>query len=236
MQDTLAGSDEGTLIRLMKALDLGEPYPWQLEAFEALRQGQIPAAIQAPTGAGKTVLMVCWLAALIEQGRAQTVTLPRRYLVVINRRALVDAASDLAGRIVAVLEQPELADLRAILATLSFSGAAGHPLAVSTLRGQRADAGDWAIDPSQPAILAATPDMAGSRLLFGGYGLGRSRRATHAGVLGLDTLVVHDEAHLAPALSALLRSVEQMAAVGAQRLGRPPLAVIEMTATDRGMT
>lgn len=221
------------LVRLMQAAGMGEPYDWQREAHAVLRNGAIPAAIRAPTGAGKTALMVCWLAALAEQALAGSVTLPRRYLVVINRRALVDSASDLAQRLVdALLDRPELSDLRAALAGLSASGA---PLGVSTLRGQRADACEWALDPGMPAIIAATPDMAGSRLLFGGYGLGRSRRATHAGLLGVDTLVVHDESHLSPAFSVLLRRVEAMAAPGALRLGRPPLAVVEMTATPRDL-
>ena len=46
--------------------------------------------------------------------------------------------------------------------------------------------------------------------LFSGYGDGRSLRATHAGLLGHDALVVLDEAHLAPAFAALLRSLERL--------------------------
>ena len=107
-----------------------------------------------------------------------------------------------SGKAVSVHEE---AEPQMVMTMLSPTGRLGEPLAVSTLRGQRADAGAWTIDPSRPAIIAATPDMAGSRLLFGGYGLGRSRRATHAGLLGVDMLIVHDEAHLSPALTALLR-------------------------------
>lgn len=236
------GASPSVLDRLMGALGALQPYPWQTAAFEALCSGTVPAAVAAPTAAGKTALMVCWLAALITQARASggdpgRITLPRRYVVVVNRRVLVDAASDLALALVAALRRPELADLRATLAGLSLTGqtGTGEPLTVSTLRGQRADACDWATDPSRPAIIAATPDMAGSRLLFGGYGLGRSRRATHAGLLGVDTLVVHDEAHLAPALTALLRRVEAMAGPGANRIGRPALSVLEMSATPRDL-
>lgn len=236
------GTRPSVLDRLMGALGALQPYPWQTAAFEAMCGGTVPAAVAAPTAAGKTALMVCWLAALITQARAsdgdaRRITLPRRYVVVVNRRVLVDAASDLALELVEALRRPELADLRATLAGLSLTGqtGTGEPLTVSTLRGQRADACDWATDPSRPAIIAATPDMAGSRLLFGGYGLGRSRRATHAGLLGVDTLVVHDEAHLAPALTALLRRVEALAAPGADRIGRPALSVLEMSATPRDL-
>ncbi|WP_337958140.1 type I-U CRISPR-associated helicase/endonuclease Cas3 [Sphaerotilus sulfidivorans] len=235
MRHDIKQAGREVLIRLMSALGIGEPYPWQHEVLEAFCLGTVPGAIQVPTGAGKTAVMVCWLSALIAQAKHGKVILPRRYMVVINRRALVDAASDLAEALASALERPELADLRAVLAAMSPTGRLGEPLAVSTLRGQRADAGAWTIDPSRPAIIAATPDMAGSRLLFGGYGLGRSRRATHAGLLGVDMLIVHDEAHLSPALTALLRSIEAMAAAGAHRLGLPPLSVIEMTATPRDL-
>lgn len=244
-QDPHAAVDaagHSVLDRLLAAVGVPSPYPWQREAFALLLAGTLPASVRAPTAAGKTALMACWLAALIAQARASggdpgRITLPRRYVVVVNRRVLVDAASDLALDLAAALEQPALADLRDVLAALSMTGraGAGAPLTVSTLRGQRADACDWASDPSRPAIIAATPDMAGSRLLFGGYGLGRSRRATHAGLLGVDTLLVHDEAHLAPALTALLRRVEAMAAPGAARIGRPALSVIEMSATPRDL-
>ena len=55
-------------------------------------------------------------------------------------------------------------------------GAAKHPLAISTLRGEFADNGAWRRDPSRPAIIVGTVDMIGSRLLFSGYGCGfRSR-------------------------------------------------------------
>lgn len=230
------------LDRCMAALGCEAPWPWQREAFGMLRRGIIPAAVQAPTASGKTAFMVCWLAALLAQvreagGDLRRVTLPRRFMIVVNRRVLVDAASDLALALAEALRQPGLADLRADLASLSMTGRLGadDPLTISTLRGQRADACDWATDPSRPAIIAATPDMAGSRLLFGGHGLGRSRRATHAGLLGVDTLVVHDEAHLAPALTTLLRRIETLAAPGAARIGRPALAVVEMSATPRDL-
>ena len=49
--------------------------------------------------------------------------------------------------------------------------------------------------------------MVGSRLMFRGYGSGRSRRAMDAGLLGHDTLLVLDEAYLAPAMGELLRAL-----------------------------
>jgi len=102
---------------------------------------------------------------------------------------------------------------------------------VSTLRGELADNGEWSLDPTTPAIILGTPDMIGSRLLFRGYGNGRVKRAQHAGLLGVDTLVVHDEAHLSPTFGSLLREIAAKAALSAERIGRPPLTILEMTAT-----
>jgi hypothetical protein len=36
------------------------PYLWQVQAFEALLENQIPSALALPTGSGKTSLMPIW--------------------------------------------------------------------------------------------------------------------------------------------------------------------------------
>jgi len=69
-----------------------------------------------------------------------------------------------------------------------------EPLAISTLRGQFADNREWSADPSRPAVICGTVDMIGSRLLFSGYGVGFKSRPLHAGFLGQDALLIHDEA------------------------------------------
>ena len=50
--------------------------------------------------------------------------------------------------------------------------------------------------------------MIGSRLLFGGYRIGFKTNPLHAGFLGQDVLLVHDEAHLEPAFQVLIESIE----------------------------
>ena len=62
------------------------------------------------------------------------------------------------------------------------------PLRVSTLRGQRADTGDWSRDPSTPSVVIGTVDMIGSRLLFRGYQARPYYRPIHAGLLAIDSL------------------------------------------------
>lgn len=67
---------------------------------------------------------------------------------------------------------------------------------------------DWLEDPSRPAIVG-TVDMIGLRLLFEGYGVSRKMRPYHAGLLGADTLVMLDEAHLVPQFEALLAEIAE---------------------------
>jgi CRISPR-associated endonuclease/helicase Cas3 len=80
-------------------------------------------------------------------------------------------------------------------------------LPISTLRGRHLDNREWLADPTIPAIVVGTVDMIGSRLLFSGYGVSAKMRPFHAGLLGSDTLVVLDEAHLVPPFEALLRAI-----------------------------
>ncbi len=102
---------------------------------------------------------------------------------------------------------------------------------MSTLRGQLADNQEWRIDPSRPAVIVGTVDMIGSRLLFQGYGCGFRSRPLHAGLLGQDVLLVHDEAHLEPAFQALVEGIrkEQLRAGDVR-----PLRIVTLTATPRG--
>ncbi len=78
--------------------------------------------------------------------------------------------------------------------------------------------------------------MIGSRLLFSGYGIGRNKRPLHAGFLGQDALLIHDEAHLEPAFQKLIETIEIQ-----QRDHEPPtlwpkLRVMELTATTKSQT
>ena len=105
----------------------------------------------------------------------------------------------------------------------------GIPLAISTLRGELADNEEWKADPARAGIVIGTIDMIGSKLLFSGYGDGPYNRAHHAGLIGQDTLIVHDEAHLTPVFSDLLRAVAEVQ----RRFDPRPIRIIELSATSR---
>ena len=153
---------KGELDRLLAAIGVGAAYAWQREAFERLCSGDSFSQIKVPTAAGKTMIIPVFVAALAYQAARGAVTLPRRLVHVVNRRVLVDEASQLAQRLVDCLrELPELGDMKTALAGLSASGC---PLVASTLRGGTDDNGAWSLDPSTPALVLANTGHAGQPL------------------------------------------------------------------------
>jgi len=176
-----------------------EPYPWQRSFYAGLLRGTAPEAVAIPAGLGKTLCVLLFLLA-----RLRNRALPTRVVHVVDRRADVDLAADAIrvwiDRIAAL---PALA--RAFHATAAFPGE--NPIALGVLRGGLADDGAWWVDPARPAVIVGTVDTIGSRLLFSGYGDGRSRRPLHAGLLGHDAVVLLDEVGPSPAMGELLRAI-----------------------------
>lgn len=213
------------------------PMRWQNRLFGQLINGELPFALDLPTGLGKTSMMAIWLIALAEQAAAGAVRLPRRLVYVVDRRTVVDQATDEAFK------------LRKKLKALDANGATGRirealdrlcvdhsddasPLAIGALRGELADNREWQADPARAAILVGTVDMIGSRLLFWSYGnVGWKMRAFNAGLIAHDTLMVHEETQLSPAFEELLRQIED------RQRGQPRrLRVLSLSATRRPVT
>lgn len=90
------------------------PNGWQRRLYRLmLEEGRAPGAIRAPTSGGKTAILIVYLAVLASQARDGPVSLPRRIVMVINRRALVDQATSLAEKIRIALDLEALTPLRA---------------------------------------------------------------------------------------------------------------------------
>jgi len=222
-----------TFSKDFKILTGHDPMPWQSVLFdEYFARGKLPDGVDIPTGLGKTAVMAIWLIAMARQLRqGRTMQLPRRLVYVVDRRAVVDHATSFAETLRQRLDTEEASELRAALG-LNIS----QRLPISTLRGQFVDNREWLQDPSTPAIIVGTVDMVGSRLLFEGYGVSRKMRPFHAGLLGVDTLVVLDEAHLVMPFEHLLRSVVRDPAL--QRHPEfnkmiPPFRLLSLSATGR---
>jgi CRISPR-associated endonuclease/helicase Cas3 len=208
------------------------PFPWQCALYKLFAAGDFPSSCNLPTGLGKTSVIAVWLIALAHNPQV----VPRRLVYVVNRRTVVDQTTNEVERIRDHLlgehgPPPEIIwKLRKALDELCATPSA-CPLAISTLRGQFADNREWSADPARPAVLAGTVDMIGSRLLFSGYGCGFGSKPLHAGFLGQDVLLVHDEAHLEPAFQELLIAIQNEQR-RCKEFGK--FHVVELSATSRG--
>ena len=176
------------------------PFPWQEELLARFMKGKIERSLDIPTGLGKTAVIAIWLVA-----RATGASMPRRLVYVVDRRAVVDQASHVATGL-----RKKVDDDRNLQRSL---GLGARSLPISTLRGKHVDNKQWLEDPASPAIIVGTVDMIGSRLLFEGYGTSRKMRPYHAGLLGADSLLILDEAHLVPPFEKLIESIAEGAAV-----------------------
>ncbi len=174
-----------------------EPLRWQTRLFQQLCANDVPSVCDLPTGMGKTSIIHLWMLALRHQIIESKPRLPTRLVYVVDRRTVVDQATDIAERI-----QRNLPSL----------GLPKHGLSVSTLRGQLADNREWTRDPAMPAIIIGTVDMIGSRLLFSGYRSSYKQRPLDAGLLGQDSLLILDEAHLSEPFERLVRSLGRLPA------------------------
>ena len=173
---------------------------WQDRLFRQLINGKFPGALDLPTGLGKTLVMAIWLVARALAGEDALKAIPRRLVYIVDRRAVVDHATEEAEKLRRALSG-DAAHLKGAL------GLSNGTLPISTLRGAHVDNREWLDNPAALAIIVGTVDMIGSRLLFEGYGVSRKTRPYHAGLLGADTLIVLDEAHLVPPFEALLRQI-----------------------------
>lgn len=197
-----------------------DPYPWQRRLYQRLIEGDLPAGADMSTGTGKTTAVLLHLLAL-----AQDAPLARRILYVVDRRAVVDQTAAVIRHWTERLDAvPEVAHKLDSMAAFP----AKRPVILGVLRGGLADDGDWRIDPARPAVVVGTVDMIGSRLLFAGYGNGRSRRAMDAGLLGHDAVLYLDEAHLSPGFAGLIRALTQQRTDGL----RPGFRAMTLSATN----
>jgi len=227
------------------------PFGWQERLLDAvLDAGRWPDRVVAPTGSGKTAVIDVHVFAQALTGPRPTGQPPRRLAMVVDRRVLVDDQYEYARTLAARLATPDKPVLHRVAQALWVLRRPGEtdrpqetdngrdgardgvsPLVVGRLRGGAPPSRAWRDHPTAVAVICATPDMWGSRLLLRGYGSAPRAWPREAGLLAVDAVVVVDEAHLARQLLCTARRVSDLVAVADTPLAGPVLQVVETTAT-----
>jgi len=225
------------------------PFAWQERLLDALlADGRWPDRIVAPTGAGKTAVVDVHVFANAMSAAGASRRLPRRLVLVVDRRVVVDSHDEHARRVAALLAEAHdgvLAEMAGLLRSLRLEVAdAGvtndglslddDPVLTARLRGGAPPPRSWRDAPEVCAVLTGTPDMIGSRLLLQAYGSSPRAWPREAGLLAFDTALVVDEAHLSRQFLATTRRIAALAMSPQSVTGTVPvLQVVETTATPQ---
>lgn len=211
------------------------PYPWQVELSRQVREDGWPAILDIPTGCGKTAALDVALHHFMADGGR---TAPRRILMIVDRRVIVDQVGTYAATILDALHNPEALGLEreAVLRRVrdelrKIVGPHGPLLHTEVLRGGKVRTDAWARYPHTPVLAGATVDQVGSRLFFRGYGVSRRMQAIHAGLLGCDTLLLLDEVHLARPFAAVLEQLIELRRRSPSTGHDPKFGFVQLSAT-----
>ena len=180
------------------------PYGYQARAAA----GGLPAVVQAPTGAGKTGIVLAWLWRRLH-GPDQAGT-PRRLIYALPQRSLVEQVARDAER------------------WLENLGLTGQVALHVVMGGEGATQRQWRLDMQQPAIVVGTVDSLVSKALNRGYGIGRATYPIDFALVTNGAQWVIDEIQLCPESVTTLR---QLAAFTAALGTAEPFALTCMSAT-----
>ena len=230
------------------------PFPWQSDlARRVLAERAWPQLIDVPTGLGKTALLdIAVFVAAATSGEVGAHRLGRRRIFfVVDRRIVVDEAYDRAVLLSKALDralesEQDTAVRRVALGLRALAPAADRGLTlapqggeaperrlrtvlpVTRMRGGVTWDSSWLDRPDLPGIVVGTVDQVGSRLLFRGYGVSDRRKPIDAALVGTDSLILVDEAHLA---EVMVSTITEAYRRDGEALGLPRADVVRMTAT-----
>ena len=215
-----------------------EPFPWQSRLATMAGAGEWPQVVALPTAAGKTAIIDIWLHRLLcdlAAGATQRKT-PLRLFYVVDRRIIADAAFARAETIRKKLRTASgdspLAAAREILGAQFDNGDDGDsPLQTVLLRGGVRREPQWCKNPGAAAVCCGTVDQIGSRLLFRGYGVSDRATPIHAALVGADSLIALDEAHISGAFAETLTSLRDLRRPPFYGERKLPFHFLQMTAT-----
>ena len=210
------------------------PYAWQSELASRLAGDGWPSVIEVPTGLGKTTTIATAVYDLARQCHVRLVgladggvvprrTAPQRIFHVVNRRSLVDATGDyvsaLASAINGATAGSTLAPVREALTQLLGEGST-VPVVGARIHGATSHTGTW-LRATGCTIVTLTPYQLVSRLVMRGFGVSNGARPIHAGLVGIDRLVLVDEPHLAVPTIHTLTDAEALQRAAPDTLGIP---------------
>lgn len=210
-----------------KAVNGSTPFPWQKRLAQKVMSGGWPSALNIPTACGKTMVLDIAIFMLALQGEHRTA--PLRTFYVVDRRLVVDEVTEHAHLLERKIQgggEPILLEVKDSL--MRFRGDA--PLKVFRLRGGINRNEKWAEMPNSPLICVSTVDQIGSRLLFRGYGASEGNWPILAGLVGCDSLIIVDEAHLSYPFVGTLAEISRYQAWADLPVSRP-LQFVQMSAT-----
>lgn len=215
-----------------------EPFPWQSALMRRVVEKGWPETLDVPTSSGKTAAIDIALYHMALEARTsrppEDRKAPWRIIFTIDRRLVVDdaytRACKIRDRLVQAPQNTILAEVAQSLLTLG--GSESEPLKVLRLRGGVPRERVFIDNPLQPVIILSTVDQVGSRLLFRGYGISPNMRPVHAALMGMDSLIILDEAHLSRPFEETLDWIRryQSQAWAEMMVGRPNI-MVRMTAT-----
>jgi CRISPR-associated endonuclease/helicase Cas3 len=220
------------------------PFPWQVDLMRrVLVERCWPQLIDVPTGLGKTALLdIAVFAAAATAGEKGAQRWGRRRIFfVVDRRIVVDEAYDRAMMLSAALEhavqsEQDTATRRVALGLRELAPAVeSHTvLPVTRMRGGVTWDSSWLDRPDLPGVVVGTVDQVGSRLLFRGYGVSDRRKPMDAALVGTDSLILVDEAHLAEVMVSTIVEAHRRDTMA---LNVPRAEIVRMTATagDTGL-
>ena len=213
-----------------------DPFPWQSRlATTDLDEWRV---IALPTAAGKTAIIDIWLHRLLCDLAADSTQrkTPLRLFYVVDRRIIADAAFERAETIRKKLrdasgDSPLVAAHEILGKQFDNSDDGDSPLQTALLRGGVRREPQWCKNPGAAAVCCGTVDQIGSRLLFRGYGVSDRATPIHAALVGADSLIALDEAHISGAFAETLTSLRDLRRPPLNGERKLPFRFLQMTAT-----
>lgn len=163
------------------------PHGYQIR----LARDGLPAVVQAPTGAGKTGIVLAWLWRRVHGPEPRET--PRRLVYALPQRSLVE---QVAGQVAGWLDRLGLSEKVALHVVMGGTGASQW---------------SWRQDMHRPAIVVGTVDSLVSKALNRGYGIGRATYPIDFALVTNGAHWVIDEIQLCPESTTTLRQLAAFA-------------------------